>query len=126
MPECYELFVEAGFSAAHCLKGYEGNCSRVHGHNWKVTLYVKCRELNRIGIGVDYRQIKRQLQEVLEGLDHKDLGELAPFRDVNPTSENIARYIYRELAGKIGSDEVSVSRVTVSETGSTGASYWEE
>lgn len=126
MAGIYELYVEAGFAAAHCLEGYEGNCSRVHGHNWRVRVYLKCRELDSVGIGLDFRQIRKDLQDLLDGLDHKHLNDLEPFRAINPTSENIARYLYGELTGKINSGEVSVSRVRVSETGNTGVTYWEE
>ena len=92
MAGIYELYVEADFAAAHCLEGYEGNCSRVHGHNWRVSVYLKCRELDSVGIGLDFRQIRKDLQDLLDGLDHKHLNDLEPFRAINPTSENIARY----------------------------------
>ncbi len=126
MPGIYELFVKADFAAAHCLKGYEGNCSRVHGHNWTVTLFLTCGELDEIGIGIDFRKIKSQLADIIGRLDHKDLNSLDPFRDKNPTSENIARFIFREAAKNVNSGSVRVSRVTVSETGNTGATYWED
>lgn len=126
MPGTYELFVTAEFSAAHCLRGYEGNCSRVHGHNWTVTIFLTCGELDKIGIGIDFRKVKSELADIIGRLDHKDLNSLGPFRDTNPTSENIARFIYREAAGKINSGPVRVARVTVSETGNTGATYWED
>lgn len=126
MAGIYELFVKTDFSAAHCLKGYKGNCSRVHGHNWTVTLFLKCGELDAIGIGVDFRKIKNDLADIIVRLDHKNLNDLEPFRDKNPTSENIARFVYREAAKKINSESIRVSRVTVSETGNTGATYWEE
>lgn len=125
MAGTYELFVKTDFSAAHCLKGYEGNCSRVHGHNWTATLYLECGELDAIGIGVDFRKIKSELTTIIGRLDHKNLNDLEPFRDSNPTSENIARFIYREAEKKINSGSIRVSRVTVSETGSTGATYRE-
>lgn len=126
MPGIYELFVKADFSAAHRLKGYEGNCSRVHGHNWTVTLFLECGGLDEIGMGIDFRKIKSELAQIIGRLDHKDLSSLEQFRGANPTSENIARFVYREAARKINSGPVRVSRVTVSETGSTGATYWEE
>lgn len=126
MAGTYELFVKTDFAAAHCLNGYEGNCSRVHGHNWTVTLFLICGELDAVGIGVDFRKIKAELAAIIGRLDHKNLNGLEPFRDRNPTSENIARFIYREAAEKINSGSIRVSRVTVSETGSTGATYWED
>lgn len=126
MAGIYELFVKENFSAAHCLRGYEGNCSRVHGHNWTVTLFLTCGELDEIGMGVDFRKIKQELADIISRLDHKNLNDLESFQDRNPTSENIARFVYREAAENINSGSVRVSRVTVSETGNTGATYWED
>ena len=126
MREVFEIVVQSHFSAAHSLKGYPGNCARTHGHNWIIEVYVRCRELNEIGIGIDFRDIKRNVEAVLEGLDHYHLNDLQPFRDQNPTSENIARYLYKELGARLNTEAVAVSRIKVSETPGAGAFYWEE
>jgi len=126
MSGVFEVYVKTHFSAAHSLTGYEGDCARVHGHNWVIEVFVRCKELNEIGIGIDFRDVKEGVEEVLEGLDHFNLNELPTFKAVNPTSENIARFLYRELAKKFNSNAAKVSRVKVSETPGTGASYWEE
>jgi len=126
MAGIFEVYIKTHFSAAHRLEGYPGDCARAHGHNWIVEAYVQCKELNDIGIGIDFRDIKTAVKEVLFGLDHFDLNELEPFRTVNPSSENIAKFLYQELSKKINRHAVRVSKVKVSETPGAGAFYWEE
>jgi len=126
MQGIYEVYVKTHFSAAHALRGYSGDCARTHGHNWIIEVYVRCRELDNIGIGIDFRDIKQTVEEVLEGLDHFNLNELDAFQDINPTSENIARFLYKEIGKKLNTGTVKVSKVMVSETPSAGAYYWEE
>ena len=126
MPGVFEVYVKTHFSAAHSLRGYPGDCARIHGHNWIIEAYVKCKELDDIGIGIDFRDIKKAVKDVLEGLDHFNLNELPAFRDVNPSSENIAKFLYEELGARLNSDLVKVSRVKVCETPGAGAFYWEE
>ena len=126
MSGIFEIHVETHFSAAHCLKGYPGDCARVHGHNWIIEVFVRCRRLNDIGIGIDFRDIKQAVGDVVQHLDHSNLNELPPFKHENPTSENIARFLYHELAERLNSDDASVSRIKVSETPGAGATYWEE
>jgi 6-pyruvoyltetrahydropterin/6-carboxytetrahydropterin synthase len=126
MKGIFEVYVQTHFSAAHALRGYSGDCSRTHGHNWIIDVFVKCKELDNIGIGVDFRDIKTGVKEVLKGLDHFNLNELPPFEKDNPTSENIARFLYGELSKKLNSDVVKVSKIKVSETPGAGAFYWEE
>ncbi len=126
MQGVFEIVVQSHFSAAHSLEGYAGDCARTHGHNWIVEVYVRCRELNDIGIGIDFRDIKQDVEEILKELDHTHLNELPPFRAQNPTSENIARYLYRALSAKLNTETVTISRIKVSETPGAGAIYWEE
>ena len=126
MAGIFEVYIKTHFSAAHRLEGYPGDCARSHGHNWIVEVYVQCKELNEIGIGIDFRHIKAAVGEVLFNLDHFHLNDLEPFKTMNPSSENIARYLYRELSQKINANGVRVSKVKVSETPGAGAFYWEE
>lgn len=126
MPGVFEVYVKTHFSAAHSLEGYPGDCARVHGHNWIIEVFVKCKELDGIGIGIDFRDIKQAVKEVIEGLDHFNLNDLPAFKEVNPTSENIAKFLYQELGQKLNSDVVKVSKVKVCETPGAGALYWEE
>ncbi len=126
MSGVFEVYVKTHFSAAHSLKGYQGECAHVHGHNWIIEVFVRCQKLDQIGMGIDFRDIKRMLKEVLHELDHSNLNELLFFQNVNPTSENIAKFLYQELGQKLNSNVVKVSKVKVSETPEAGAFYWEE
>lgn len=126
MPGVYEVYVKTHFSAAHYLKGYQGDCARLHGHNWIIEVFVRCRELNEIGIGIDFRDIKTSVKEVINEIDHFNLNELPAFKDINPTSENIAKYLYYEIGKKFNSEVVSVSKVKVSETPGAGSFYYED
>lgn len=126
MKEIFEIYTETHFSAAHALRGYQGDCARLHGHNWTVRIYVRCQKLDEIGMGIDFRIVKEHVKEVLHLLDHKNISEIPSFADVNPTSENIAKYLYHELGKRINSGRVQVSKIKVAETPSTGVFYWEE
>lgn len=126
MEGVFEVYVKSHFSAAHNLRGYQGNCARTHGHNWMIEVYVRCAELDKIGIGVDFRDIKAAVSEVLASLDHSDLNDLPAFREENPTSENIAKFLYRQLSAKLNTSVIRISRVKVCETPGAGAFYWEE
>jgi 6-pyruvoyltetrahydropterin/6-carboxytetrahydropterin synthase len=126
MPGIFEVYIKTHFSAAHKLCGYPGDCARTHGHNWIVEVFVKCHELNEIGIGIDFRDIKEGVKQVLQQLDHFDLNELEAFKAVNPSSENIAKFLHQELSAKLNDGTVKVSKVKVSETPGAGAFYWEE
>lgn len=122
----FEIFVQTHFSAAHHLRGYSGKCEKPHGHNWTIIVYVKCAKLNEIGIGIDFCDVKSAIKDTFEKLDHTDLNTLPQFRDENPSSENIAKYLYRELSCRLNNQEIHVTRVCVSETSTCGVSYWEE
>ena len=126
MREVFEIYVQSHFSAAHFLKGYDGDCARTHGHNWIIEVYVRCGELNEIGIGIDFRDIKNKVKSVLKDLDHCHLNDLTAFKDQNPTSENIARYLFKKLSAELNTKTAAISRIKVSETPGAGAFYWEE
>jgi len=91
-----------------------------------IEVFVKCKKLDTIGIGVDFRDIKQGVKDVLKELDHFNLNDLPAFKDVNPTSENIAEYIYKEVGKKFNSEVVKVSKIRVCETPGAGAFYYEE
>jgi len=97
----YELTILSDFAAAHNLRGYEGECENLHGHNWKVEVMVTSKELNKIGLAVDFRVLKKMLEGILEKLDHKYLNEILPFDKENPSSENIARYIFNQFKKRL-------------------------
>lgn len=121
----YELEVYRSFSAAHCLKGYQGDCSKLHGHNWQVTVVLEAKFLDEVGIAFDFKVLKKLLDEILGEYDHSNLSDLPDFADFNPTSENIARTIYRKLAAAVNTANVKVARIKVSESPSSTAIYYE-
>ena len=118
----YALTVRTSFAAAHRLREYEGNCERLHGHNWQVEVTVESGSLDSRGMAIDFRAIKGALAEVLAGFDHRYLNEVPPFDGINPSSENIARYLFEEMERKI-TGAVRVARVTVWESEDARAEY---
>jgi len=117
----YEVKVISEFSAAHKLRGYLGRCENLHGHNWGVEVCVSSKKLNKIGIAVDFRELKSKVESVLETLDHNYLNDIHYFKKVNPTSENIAKFIFDKLKKK----RVAVKKVLVWESKSSCATYSE-
>lgn len=126
MSDVYEIFVQDHFSSAHQLKGYDGNCSKIHGHNWIIEAYIECRKLNKIGIGIDFRDIRRTLKDVLKRFDHTNLNDLEEFSSINPTSENISKLLYKELSSRLNADSIKVTKIKVLESPGCGSTYWEE
>ena len=118
----YALTVRTSFAAAHRLREYEGNCERLHGHNWQVEVTVESDSLDAGGIAIDFRAIKGALGELLAGFDHRYLNEVPPFDGINPSSENIARHLFEEMERKIPGP-VRVARVTVWESEDARAEY---
>ncbi|HAV42527.1 TPA: 6-carboxytetrahydropterin synthase QueD [bacterium] len=112
----YELMVEESFSAAHQLKGYEGECAELHGHNFKVQVFVKTEKLNELGLVIDFRCLRTKLKKILDKLDHKYLNELPIFKDQNPTSENLACFIYERLLQQLEGVPLAQVKVWESET----------
>lgn len=121
----FKLKIITSFAAAHCLINYQGDCENLHGHNWKVEVTVTARELDKAGLGVDFKILKRETNTLLKTLDHKYLNELPPFLEASPSSENLARYIHGELSLKLNNDNIGVEMVTVWESDFASASYYE-
>ena len=119
----FELNVEDEFASAHYLRGYKGKCENMHGHNYRVMLTVTAKKLNKIGLAVDFTELKMELKKVMEVLDHKLLDELTYFEKINPSAENIAKFIYDSLVKKICKNGVKLAKVTVWETNRASASY---
>ena len=122
----FELSIKTHFSAAHRLVGYNGACANLHGHNWDVEIFVRGRELNALGMLVDFRDIKASVREVMKEIDHSDLNQLPAFLRENPTSENLARYLHARLGERLNTGGNRVSKVIVCETPGTTATYWDE
>ncbi len=124
MTEILELSIESNFSAAHQLYGYEGICKDVHGHNFTVVATVSIKKLNKIGIGIDFLDLKSDLDYFLKQFDHKNLNELKPFQKINPTSENIAIWLYKNLSKKVNSKNVKLLKVQVKESLQFSVTYY--
>lgn len=121
----YEIGIQTHFSAAHHLRGYDGQCAEFHGHNWGVEVFVQGTELDEQGLLIDFRDLKKAVGDVIGEIDHRDLNGVAAFEGTNPTSENIARYLYDQLKSRLQPQRCTVSRVLVRETPGTVAAYSE-
>lgn len=120
----YKLNVSESFSAAHKLCGYQGACSNLHGHNWKVRTAICCTELDEIGMALDYGVIKEALRTVLGTLDHIYLNDLPEFSTRNPTSENLARYIFEKMQEVLNSDTCKVCEIELWESEKSSVVYY--
>lgn len=121
----FEIEIRRTFAAAHQLKGYDGDCRNLHGHNYSVVVTVHANELNDVGIALDFKKLKKALDEIIEAYDHHNLSELPEFAEINPTSEVLARSIYRQMSRKLNSDEIKVNRVKVGESENSDVVYFE-
>jgi 6-pyruvoyltetrahydropterin/6-carboxytetrahydropterin synthase len=121
----YTVTIETEFSAAHIIRGYNGPCSHPHGHNWKVTVEAKTDILDALGMSVDFYVLEKTTEEIVAQFDHRDLNATPPFdHALNPTSENIARYIFDELKQHLPA-QMTLSFVAIGETGKYTARYSE-
>lgn len=122
----YRLMIESNFASAHQLRNYRGKCENLHGHNWKVQVFVDAERLNEIEIAIDFHELKKMTNEILSELDHKFINDIFPFTEKNPSSENIARWIYESLRDRLNSYEnIKISAVTVWESDTASATYFE-
>lgn len=123
----FELTITDEFEAAHRLPDYDGKCCRLHGHNWRVEVTVRGNTLDASGMLIDFKVLKKQMAEVLQTLDHYYLNETAPFANLPPTAEHIARYIYETLCAQINfSGLVKIYAVKVWESPRSCAAYMPE
>jgi len=126
MAASYRLKVVTEFASAHTLRDYPGACSRMHGHNWKLELEATASQLDEVGMAIDFKKMKQAANEVGDELDHRYLNELEPFKEINPTAENVAAYMYREISARLNSDTIKVNAVTLWETERACVRYSEE
>ncbi len=117
----FEIKVKTTFSAAHNLKNYRGKCERLHGHNWVVEAVFQYTHLDKEGLAVDFKIAKEILIESIEPLDHAYLNDLEPLKKINPTSENIAKFIYDSVKAR----NKDLSAVSVWENDTSCATYTE-
>jgi len=121
----YKLNVTSNFSSAHKLNGYEGLCKNLHGHNWKVRIGILCEKVDKIGMTIDFGEVKKNLNDIMTMLDHTYLNDLEFFKENNPTSENIAKFIYHEMKKRITVQDCSMAEVEVWESDITSMLYFE-
>lgn len=114
------------FSAAHNLRDYKGKCEKLHGHNWKVEVEVPGKKLGKSGMLIDFHDLKKKLEDILTEFDHGYLNEIHPFDKINPTSENLAKYIFESLTCNLSPVTCHLSKVTVWESDTACASYTED
>jgi 6-pyruvoyltetrahydropterin/6-carboxytetrahydropterin synthase len=123
----FEVSVEQTFAAGHSLRHYRGKCENVHGHNYRIRVTVAGEELNSIGLLVDFVELKKHLRAIVESLDHQYINDLEPFRQLNPSAENIAKFFYDELNSHLKGDNaqspIRISEVKIWETDTSAATY---
>lgn len=124
----FEISVDESFSAGHALRGYRGKCENPHGHNYKVRITLAGEELDKIGLLWDFKDLKAAMNEVIDRFDHQYLNDIEPFKQLNPSAENLARHFYQETSGRLRqltNGRVRVKDVRVWETDVTTATYFE-
>ena len=123
----FEVKVEKSFSAAHHLLNYQGACENQHGHNWKVEVYVIGKTLDKSNILVDFKVLKKELDKILNYLDHKDINTLPEFENESPSSEFMAKFIFEKMKEHLKTKykNAEVSKVAVWETPTSRAVYYE-
>ena len=121
----YTLTTMVEFSSAHTLVGHSGPCKKMHGHNWKVEVEITGEKLDKIGMVVDFKEIRKATNLFVDELDHEFLNNLEPFSEDNPTAENIARYIFTKLSEEFSNKNVKVNSIKLWETDKSAVSYKE-
>ena len=119
----FEVSVEYTFAAGHALRGYKGKCENVHGHNYKVQLVVAGEQLDATGLLMDFVEVRKNIKELVEHLDHRFLNDIPPFDKLNPSAENIAKYFSDELESSVVDQGLRLHAVTIWETDTTSATY---
>ncbi len=120
----YRLAIQTSISAAHHLNDYEGNCALMHGHNWKIQVEVKSDQVDRVGMVIDFKDLKEITWQVVGKYDHQVLNNVSPFDNQNPTAENISKHFYLEIA-KLLPQGVQMDRIRLWETENYSIEYFE-
>ncbi len=122
----FDIFIKTHFSGGHHLRNYPGNCEKPHGHNWKVEACVRVNKLDELGMGIDFKVLKKSVNRLVDELDHEDLNTLPAFQDCNPSSENIAMYLFRSLKNDLHDERYRLYSIKIRETDSSGVIYYGE
>ncbi len=122
----FKISVQKKFSASHIIKNYPGECGRLHGHNWNVKVVVKSENLDDFGMAIDFKELSKILNEIVDKLDHYHLNDIPPFDKIQPTAENLAKFFYDELKQKISDRKnLEIDFVEIWETEKYSAIYQE-
>ena len=121
----FEVSVEESFSAGHALRGYKGKCENVHGHNYRVRVTLEGPQLDKVGLLIDFAELKHVIRGIIQRLDHQFINDLEPFRTLNPSAENMAKYFYDEVACKLKDlpPGAHVRDIVIWETDTASATY---
>lgn len=120
----YHLTVEDHFSSAHQLRGYKGKCENLHGHNWRVVVTVAGNKLDTIGLLIDFHELKKMLKRSLKPIDHCNINETEHFKKINPSSENLAQFIFELMENELSEESrVTVESVSVYESATSQCTY---
>lgn len=111
----YIIAVDSHFASSHQIVGYDGKCSNMHGHTWKIKAEVSTSKVNEIGICFDFKSLKELINTIVDDLDHQNLNQLEPFKDKNPTAENISYYLYHAIKNKLP-ENIKMHQITVWES----------
>jgi len=117
----YELMIKTDFAAAHQIKEAGGACERLHGHTWQVKVFLQGEKLNKNDMLIDFREVKKMVKDWVDKLDHQYLNEV--LKGKNPTTENLAKYLFEGLKRTINSEGIKLSRVSVGESNDTWITY---
>jgi 6-pyruvoyltetrahydropterin/6-carboxytetrahydropterin synthase len=120
----YDIFIKTHFAGAHHLRDYPGSCERPHGHNWKVKVTVRASKVDELGMGIDFKLLKKIVNVAIDDLDHQDLNKLPAFQERNPSSEHIAAYLFETLQPELQHDRYKLYCVEVWETDTSGLIYY--
>lgn len=118
----YELTIKSDIMSAHYLREYEGKCKNLHGHTWKIEAFIRGEQLNELGMICDFTLLKSKFNEFLSTMDHGCLNELEYFKDRNPTTEHIAKYVYESFAEII--KPLELAKVQVWESDNSSVIYY--
>jgi len=118
----FELAIESHFDSAHLLRGYDGPCKDLHGHTWKVEVVVQKDKLNDIGLVIDFKDIRSKLNGFIKHIDHVNLNDIPYFKQVNPSTENLAKYIYDGFSKEV--QPLKIKHVTVWESDTASVTYF--
>jgi 6-pyruvoyltetrahydropterin/6-carboxytetrahydropterin synthase len=124
----YTVFKDFTFCAAHAVRGHTGGCQNLHGHNYRVRVYVSAEQLDGLGMVLDFADLKRTVAQIAGHFDHQTINDHPPFDEINPTAELLSEFVYRRfqeelVRGGLGDGRVRLGRVEVWENESSCAIF---